>query len=451
MATKPATGNKKEQKPEIVFALLCLLVNKTDENHALKVSQLLELCRTIFGIECSKKTIADRLESLISMSEELDERQAQLAQLAKLSAQDTEKLRRAGKLSSASAPQPVLNIRISKRKEGNSHLYFVSKRPFSSDEVRLLLQMAQSAANAGEKSDLGFIARLGALGGPSVQVEEGAAKDNDAKMPSVFENINTLAEAIERNLPISCYVERWHVEQPAGDLVGKPGERGVSLKGGPGKTGRRHEGNDTLVYQWPFEIRYMDGYFYALFNARNHCNRKYCEDFELEPRSSDFRVVRVDRLRDIAIEDEGYEPERKTSGGNKKRLPRYGMSGKRPSKAMINRFFDGAVSGMGHERGSQRVVMRAKGSGLASACEHYHGFDGFTVEKTETDLKRDALGGTDPNHNPDGTWYTVSFEAHPKGIANWAVKFIDSVELLEPQWARNRVLRAIKRNAYGVG
>ena len=448
MAEKPAAGNKKEQQPELVYALLCLLLNKTDEAHGLKARQLLELCRTTYGIECSKKTIVDRLESLISLSERLDAGKAQAAQLAKLSAQDREKLRRSGKLPATLEPEPPLGIRISKHRIGNADQYFACKRPFSGDEVRLLLQMARSAANAGEKSDLGFTTRLSALGGPSVQAQEGSPKRGSSHMPSVYENINALAEAIERKLPISCYVERWHVEQPEGSQVGKAGPRDVSLIGGPGKTGRSRSGNDYLEYQWPFEIRYMDGNFYALFNARNRCSQRDCNDFESEPNRSDFRVVRVDRLRNVTIETEEYEPELKTSGGNKKKPPKYGFNGKRPSKATINRYFNGAVAGMGHERGPQQVVMRAKGSGLTEACELYHGFEGFTVEKTEADLKRDALGGTDPKRNPDGTWYTITFQGHPKGIANWAVKFIDSVEILEPQWARERVVRAIRRNAY---
>lgn len=449
MADKPATGNKKEQQPELVYALLCLLLNKTDEDRGLKPSELHKLCRATYGIECSLNTVRNRLESLVAFSDKLDVNEAQAAQLAKLSAQNREKLKRSGKLPTTLEPEPALSIRICKQKVDNSYRYFACKRPFSKDEVRLLLQMAKSAANANGKADLDLTARLSLIAGPPAPEEDEAPARKPQKVPSIFENINILAEAIEQDRPINCYVERWHVEQPEAEQLGKPGLRSITFIGGPGKTGRLHKGNDYIEHQWPFEIRYMDGYFYALISTRNRSSKKAREDFELEPANSDFRVLRIDRLRNVEIDTEPYEPDRQTSGGNKKKLPRYGY-GKRPSKATINRFFNGAVAGMGHERGPQQVVLRAKGAGLTEACELYRRFAEFSVEKTEDDLERDALGGPNSKNKPDGTWYTVSFKAQPKGIANWAVKFIDSVELLEPQWARNRVLKAIKHNAYGV-
>ncbi|MDO5114831.1 MAG: WYL domain-containing protein [Synergistaceae bacterium] len=43
----------------------------------------------------------------------------------------------------------------------------------------------------------------------------------------------------------------------------------------------------------------------------------------------------------------------------------------------------------------------------------------------------------------------VRFTAPPRGVKYWALQYIEHVEIVEPEWLRNEVIRAISKNRYG--
>lgn len=416
-----AAGNRRAMGMELEYALLAILLDRTDGDNPLTAAQLARLCGELYGIEVDQQAVRRRLDGLVAWMQGAEARGSSRARDAR----------------------PVLGCEVASRVQGgrgNPTGYYVERRPFSGDEVALLVRMAVSdagprCAGGGDVADLAE--RLAALASPTLRWQAAGCEASrlpaagEARMPGVFETLHGLAEAIERGMAVDFYYERWHVEGP----VGKGGACAVTLFGGTGHTGRASRGNDQVLDQLPFALRYMDGHYYVLLEANNRA-RGTSFDLARRPRSSDYRICRVDRIRKLEV----HEP------GDRRHLTC-------PSDEVVERFFRGAVGGMGHERGQQPMRLRVSAYGIQAVCERFRYFDGFQVFRGDPGAKEgqgraQPVSGKRPKHQEP--WYTVKFEAHPAGVARWALKHIDCVEIKEPAWARDIVVKTLRHNAYGV-
>lgn len=416
-----AAGNRRAMGMELEYALLAILLDRTDEGNPLTAAQLARLCGELYAIEVDQQAVRRRLDGLVAWMHDSETRAS----------------------SRTGVVLPALGCKLASLVQGgrgNPTGYYVERRPFSADEVALLVRMAMSdagprSAGGGDAADLAE--RLVALAPPARRGQDAGREPGqppvagEDRMPGIFQTLHGLAEAIECGLAVDFYYERWHVEGPAG----KGGACTVTLFGGTGHTGRASHGNDQVFDQLPFALRYMDGHYYVLLEANN---RAQGSSFDLarRPRSSDYRICRVDRIRKLEV----HEP------GDRRHLPR-------PSDEVVERFFRGAVGGMGHERGQQPMRLRVSAYGIQAVCERFRHFDGFQVFRGDPDAKAGQgrlQSASGKHHKQKEPWYTVKFEAHPAGVARWALKHIDCVEIKEPAWARDIVVQALKHNAYGV-
>lgn len=473
-------GNRNVVGPELEFAIMNILLDETDEQNPLKAKDVTELCHERYGLNIDKQAVAKRLNSISvwfeSVHNSLENKQAKREDQAAGATEESQKSPQkqkggsSGELTLEQKKALSSCVAVSRKMVGNSFRYYAENRLFTPNEMAHLFEMAGDAnAENAFRGNSALEKKLAKLAAPSQRdalfgKPVGGLALGSRNMPDVFETLVLLEEAIERKEPINAYVERWHVVEPPKDKMGNAGARDVAIYGGPMKTGRAvletvdgkpaPSGNDLIVCQWPYAIKFIGGHYYVLLNARNRMNEK-SKDLAREPNNDDFRICRVDRLREVVVLDmqnkEGadyeYVDETVKEAERKKgrKIQAYGLE-EAPSQETIDLFFKGSVDGMAHSRGVQKVVMRTKRPELVA--EQFYAFEDFKVEKTEDDIARDQRDG---KTRKDGAWYTVSFKAHPKGVAFWAVKFIDSVEIVAPVWARKRVVKILKNNLYGVG
>ena len=423
---------RKKVGPELDFALLQILEQYSSNDRPLKISQLQKRCEESYGISVSKDVIRNRLDSLTEWISEFEAQEQRVL-------------------------QPHMEVAIRKVAMGQSFGYYADTRRHVSDATEASPRSSRYEYALVSLDDWSFkevspqtgkaLAKLfGMSEGSDLRLTE---NKSEIGMPYLSENLAVLQAAIDNNLPVDAKVEHWHIEgRNSGN--GEEGPRTASIIA---KIYQRR-GNQKIQHQWPYALKYSEGYYYVIFNALNRAKKKSLEDFDSMPLNDDFRIVRVDRLRDIRLSDE-----KETDGASESKSrhrPKFNGT-KRPTKKQLDRFLEGSIYGMGHSRGPQEVALRAKGKGLEFALETFHEFEGFSVAKEhgdvvldERDAKERELKGKSNARHKDGDWYTLRFKAHPKGVALWATKYIDSIEVVEPAWARKIVVDAIRNNVYGV-
>ncbi len=418
---------RKKVGPELDFALLQILEHDSSERFPLKTSQLQKRCKEVYGISVSKDVIRSRLDMLVDWASGFE-------------AQERSPLLRS------------LRVTIGKKRVSQSSGYYMESR-------------TQEPATAGSATtaesfeyclislDDGDIKEIAPQSGHElVQLIEQPEHDDlppadDAHglgMPSLFDTMVILQTAIDNHLPIDAKLERWHI-QDAARYNGKEGPRTAAL---PDNSYFRRS-DQIILSRWPFGMRRIDGVHYVVFGVQNLVIEEPCESYADMPLDDDLRIVRVDHLRDVRF---CCRPEDLENGD----LP-IPNEEEWPSEKAIDRFFVGSFYGMGRSRGPEEVALRAKGEGLEFALEEFHGFEGFAVAKEHEDAaldrrdaqERESMGRSNARHK-DGDWYTLRFIAHPRSVARWAAGFIDSVEVVEPAWARKIVTDAIRNNVYGI-
>ena len=290
------------------------------------------------------------------------------------------------------------------RRQGSRAYVSIASRTFADHEVDFLIDSVASTTFMEKNYADDLILRILSLQSPTSRTRNlMAAKGTSMGIkpaPDEFtETLSILREAITRKQTVQFFYARYSALPAAPD----DDEYTVTLEAVHSGRAAGDFFYGTSVYR----LQYMNGHYFALMK---------------DPGREGFRNRRVDLIQDIRI-DTG-----EVQNGARARYAQ--LADEHAPEA----YFATAVDGFGGE--SETVRIHCTGGSLHYVAERFLGYPGFAVRRPSDERRAD--------------WYEVSFECNPLGFANWALKFPNEIEILEPAATRAYAISKLKNNAYGL-
>lgn len=189
---------------------------------------------------------------------------------------------------------------------------------------------------------------------------------------------------------------------------------------------RDGESKNELKDVTPYALRYADGHCFLLTSRCDGGEGGSGAVAKVERKNKkkdDFSIHRIDLMSDLKVSecDSAAYVELKD--------PREPFE-----------YLRWSMNGMGGRR--QRITMRCSEKALHFLIERFSGCEGWSVSMARAGSERDGR----PEREKD--WYTVTFEAPPKGIGFWVQKFLGDIDVVEPSSLRRAIKARVKENPY---
>lgn len=180
------------------------------------------------------------------------------------------------------------------------------------------------------------------------------------------------------------------------------------------------ESKNELKDVTPYALRYADGHCFLL---TSRCGEDGGKAGRENKKKDDFSIHRVDLMSDLKVS------ERDSAAYVELKDPREPFE-----------YLRWSMNGMGGKR--QRITMRCSEKALHFLIERFSGCEGWSVSMARAGSEKDGR----PEREED--WYTVTFEAPPKGIGFWVQKFLGDIDVVEPKSLRRAIKARVKENSY---
>lgn len=180
------------------------------------------------------------------------------------------------------------------------------------------------------------------------------------------------------------------------------------------------ESKNELKDVTPYALRYADGHCFLL---TSRCGEDGGKAGRENKKKDDFSIHRVDLMSDLKVS------ERDSAAYVELKDPREPFE-----------YLRWSMNGMGGKR--QRITMRCSEKALHFLIERFSGCEGWSVSMARAGSEKDGR----PEREED--WYTVAFEAPPKGIGFWVQKFLGDIDVVEPKSLRRAIKARVKENPY---
>lgn len=189
---------------------------------------------------------------------------------------------------------------------------------------------------------------------------------------------------------------------------------------------RDGESKNELKDVTPYALRYADGHCFLLTSRCDGGEGGSGAVAKVERKNKkkdDFSIHRIDLMSDLKVSecDSAAYVELKD--------PREPFE-----------YLCWSMNGMGGRR--QRITMRCSEKALHFLIERFSGCEGWSVSMARAGSERDGRPEREKG------WYTVTFEAPPKGIGFWVQKFLGDIDVVEPKWLRESIAKRVNLHPY---
>lgn len=189
---------------------------------------------------------------------------------------------------------------------------------------------------------------------------------------------------------------------------------------------RDGESKNELKDVTPYALRYADGHCFLLTSRCDEGEGGSGAVAKVERKNKkkdDFSIHRIDLMSDLKVS------ECESAAYVELKDPREPFE-----------YLRWSMNGMGGKR--QRITMRCSEKALHFLIERFSGCEGWSVTMARAGSERDGR----PEREKD--WYTVTFEAPPKGIGFWVQKFLGDIDVIEPKWLRESIAKRVDLHPY---
>lgn len=379
-----------------------ILMEFSDEEHPLTITQIIGYLKDIYGLEITakpvRKIIAD-LEDFGNMTPKGPgekkpalESGWELATEMTYGTPDKKGNIHPGKALTWLSVRKFQDFEVDFLADSISSIPFVAEGDLS--DLYSRIQSLQSCHNRKDR----ILHRKDAANKGAAYVSDGMRQSEEAASPKpgfdLFAlNLELLKEAIDNKRTVSFDYLQYSIEEDSkhGDMF-QP-----KLKQGERNAGSRQ--NDRS----PYRLQYMNDHYFLLTSGSKKTEK---EDA--------FHIFRVDLIDNLKVAEDGTK-----------------------FIDLVNDdaaedYFRGAVDGFGGS--SETIKLRCDGFAYRYVVERFSDFAGFKVTK--------------PKNYPE-KWVCVQFEAFPKGVELWVQKFLKHIEFIEPEESRKNIIKKLKNNAYG--
>ncbi len=245
-------------------------------------------------------------------------------------------------------------------------------------------ELSQSTANNQGESDA-LISKLNSLKAPSGRRESPVLRFTPEGSPKPSSTeIAKTCKELQRAIDQKKSISFSYIKYSAKPIGTDPRELAINQS----TTAKKHVS--------PYQVKYMNEHFFLL--AR-------------QGRSSNLTTYRVDLIKEVNIDTEANQY-------------------RRANPERIESFFIGSINGYGGK--NEKILLRCTKKSIHYVIELFSDFPGFKMQRSQTKDER----------------IDVSFLGYPKGIENWCLKFIDSIELIRPTKTRESLTARLANNIY---
>lgn len=391
-ATEEAKAKRdKAFRYEAVIAAERILSEHSDEQNPLSPGKIRTLIAQTYGEsfapspDALRKTILPRMEAcLASMSEREQDAPTDFA-----------------------LHPPCRLVRLPS-KTGKTERYALTDRLFENFEIDFLVDLVNSAPFLAFGRSCSLANRIRSLQSrharksPVVHVEP--MKGKVPTFRDLHDRLETLYEAIEDRRTISFDYQHY-IAKPAGSIESLT----VTLEKREGAEGRC----ENLS---PYRLQFMDGQYYLLTNKGDRRKRDA------------FRVFRVDLMENIEITNGRYWRMRADYQNDRNADP----------AAEAERYFRGAVQGFGGKTASIELLCSKRA--LHYVIERFYDFPRFAIRPITVTAGAASGRSTLP--------YKVTFEAYPRGVELWVMRFLNDIKLVKPEASVERIVENMASSFY---
>lgn len=230
-------------------------------------------------------------------------------------------------------------------------------------------------------------------------------------------------------------------------------------KARPATNGRDERPKNEQIDVTPYALRYADGHCFLLTN--NPSESKGVDSAAAGAAGADARAA-ADTV-EKGKSTKGAKGENKDKGkgkgkGESERKDRFSIhrvdlvadlkASERESSTYVElndpqspfEYLRWSMNGMGGKR--ELIKMRCNKRALHYLIERFSNCEGWSVTPAK------AGSGEDGRPKREKDWYTVTFAAPPKGIGYWVQKFLDGVDVIEPERLRKKIAERVNLHPY---
>lgn len=336
-----------------------------------------------------------------------------------------------------------------------------TNRLFKDYEVSFLIALVEASPFLDSKSAFRFVERLRSLYSPTGRIlreeyDKGSTLDNSSAIDHIpmgvqlekgsstrgkrnIEDFTTTLQKLDEAITYGCTVS-FNYQHYVPRLKGNPSAVLVNHKG---KLGH-------LEGLTPYCLNLMSGHYYLLTDRKDSDGDKNA-----------FSIYRVDLITNVELCNQASQ---EGSMKPRKLVKEFDENGNEVDP--IQEFFKGAFEGFGGKR--EAIELHCTKYAFHYIAERFSEFPDFKVQLLEstqnasghapahpkTDqasltTNQDTLkNGIDRKYRKDPLVYKVTFQAQPRGIEIWAMRFLRDIKLVKPATSMSYIQELLKDNLY---